>query len=196
MVHFEVLPSATDDSDMLCGDVRALESLVMTTSDEMTAATLTDDDPTASVDLALPVGCLNDLLNGSLQQLSANLQSIVEPVVNGSDLSISMPMKQGKVRIPSLKKPTPKTATTAGAGVVPNSAGSGATSEVADTAKKYANAHMDESATCLFFENWLASVTERINQTMHFQMSGSPDPLVFQVKPSSRTQVFEIVSAD
>ncbi|KFM77015.1 hypothetical protein X975_14457, partial [Stegodyphus mimosarum] len=31
------------------------------------------------------------------------------------------------------------------------------------------------------FEQWLASVTERINQTMHYQFTGSPEPLVFHV---------------
>lgn len=29
------------------------------------------------------------------------------------------------------------------------------------------------------FIEWLASVTERINQTMHFQFDGKPEPLVF-----------------
>ncbi|KAL4232424.1 hypothetical protein ACF0H5_009991 [Mactra antiquata] len=29
------------------------------------------------------------------------------------------------------------------------------------------------------FQSWLASVTERINQTMHYQFDGNPDPLVF-----------------
>ncbi|KAJ9580223.1 hypothetical protein L9F63_004123, partial [Diploptera punctata] len=40
---------------------------------------------------------------------------------------------------------------------------------------------VDEKQASLTFIQWLASVTERINQTMHFQFSGKPDPLVFHV---------------
>ncbi|KAF8795454.1 hypothetical protein HNY73_003299 [Argiope bruennichi] len=38
-----------------------------------------------------------------------------------------------------------------------------------------------ETTAALSFEQWLASVTERINQTMHYQFNGFPDPLVFHV---------------
>ena len=49
--------------------------------------------------------------------------------------------------------------------------------------KKYQNEieNLDESNTNLSFVKWLASITERINQTMHFQFDGKPDPLVFHV---------------
>ncbi|XP_046752590.1 uncharacterized protein C2orf42 homolog isoform X1 [Diprion similis] len=49
--------------------------------------------------------------------------------------------------------------------------------------KKYQNSceNLDESNTSLPFIKWLASITERINQTMHFQFDGKPDPLVFHV---------------
>lgn len=50
--------------------------------------------------------------------------------------------------------------------------------------KKYQNAchdDLDEANTSLPFIKWLASITERINQTMHFQFDGKPDPLVFHV---------------
>lgn len=49
--------------------------------------------------------------------------------------------------------------------------------------KKYQNSceNLDESNTSLSFVRWLASITERINQTMHFQFDGKPDPLVFHV---------------
>lgn len=39
----------------------------------------------------------------------------------------------------------------------------------------------NENESNVSFIQWLASVTERINQTMHFQFSGDPDPLVFHV---------------
>uniref|UniRef100_T1HAD3 Zf-tcix domain-containing protein n=1 Tax=Rhodnius prolixus TaxID=13249 RepID=T1HAD3_RHOPR len=38
---------------------------------------------------------------------------------------------------------------------------------------------VDESKVQMTFIEWLASVTERINQTMHFQFDGKPEPLVF-----------------
>lgn len=40
---------------------------------------------------------------------------------------------------------------------------------------------LDEASASLPFIKWLASITERINQTMHFQFNGKPDPLVFHV---------------
>ncbi|KAJ8287290.1 hypothetical protein GJAV_G00049850 [Gymnothorax javanicus] len=43
---------------------------------------------------------------------------------------------------------------------------------------------VQESHISLPFRQWLASVTERIHQTMHFQFSGKPDPLVFHIPHS------------
>ncbi|XP_068609191.1 uncharacterized protein C2orf42 homolog [Brachionichthys hirsutus] len=40
---------------------------------------------------------------------------------------------------------------------------------------------VDESAATLGFHQWLASVTERIHQTMHYQFDGKPQPLVFHI---------------
>ena len=37
----------------------------------------------------------------------------------------------------------------------------------------------EETGIGLSFHQWLASVTERINQTMHYQFDGPPEPLVF-----------------
>jgi len=38
---------------------------------------------------------------------------------------------------------------------------------------------VDEGQVHLSFHGWLGSVTERINQTMHYQFDGHPEPLVF-----------------
>ncbi|KFU88753.1 Uncharacterized protein C2orf42, partial [Chaetura pelagica] len=40
---------------------------------------------------------------------------------------------------------------------------------------------LDESQVSLSFQDWLASVTERIHQTMHYQFEGHPEPLVFHI---------------
>ncbi|XP_056313047.1 uncharacterized protein C2orf42 homolog isoform X2 [Danio aesculapii] len=40
---------------------------------------------------------------------------------------------------------------------------------------------VDETHVSLSFQQWLASVTERIHQTMHFQFDGKPEPLVFHI---------------
>ncbi|XP_010876425.1 uncharacterized protein C2orf42 homolog isoform X2 [Esox lucius] len=40
---------------------------------------------------------------------------------------------------------------------------------------------VEESQVTLGFRQWLASVTERIHQTMHYQFDGKPEPLVFHV---------------
>lgn len=33
----------------------------------------------------------------------------------------------------------------------------------------------------LYFEKWLSSVTERINQEMHYQFDGNPPTMVFHI---------------
>ncbi|XP_071435399.1 uncharacterized protein C2orf42 homolog isoform X7 [Pithys albifrons albifrons] len=43
------------------------------------------------------------------------------------------------------------------------------------------NQVLDESQVSLSFQDWLASVTERIHQTMHYQFEGHPEPLVFHI---------------
>ncbi|RXG54797.1 hypothetical protein Avbf_07736 [Armadillidium vulgare] len=40
---------------------------------------------------------------------------------------------------------------------------------------------VDESEVNLSFTSWIASVTERINQSLHYGFSGKPDPLVFHL---------------
>lgn len=64
-----------------------------------------------------------------------------------------------------------------------NSIESRKTKTKSQIAKKYQNTcdDLDEVNTNLPFIKWLASITERINQTMHFQFDGKPDPLVFHV---------------
>ncbi|XP_040915725.1 uncharacterized protein C2orf42 homolog isoform X2 [Toxotes jaculatrix] len=43
------------------------------------------------------------------------------------------------------------------------------------------NQAVDERTVTLGFHQWLASVTERIHQTMHYQFDGKPQPLVYHV---------------
>nr|XP_015798626.2 uncharacterized protein C2orf42 homolog isoform X2 [Nothobranchius furzeri] len=40
---------------------------------------------------------------------------------------------------------------------------------------------VDEHTMVMGFHQWLASVTERIHQTMHYQFDGKPDPLVYHI---------------
>uniref|UniRef100_A0A8C6VKH5 Chromosome 2 open reading frame 42 n=1 Tax=Naja naja TaxID=35670 RepID=A0A8C6VKH5_NAJNA len=40
---------------------------------------------------------------------------------------------------------------------------------------------LEESQVALSFVEWLASVTERIHQAMHYQFDGKPEPLVFHI---------------
>ncbi|XP_051552074.1 uncharacterized protein C2orf42 homolog [Myxocyprinus asiaticus] len=40
---------------------------------------------------------------------------------------------------------------------------------------------VNEAHVSLGFQQWLASITERIHQTMHFQFDGKPEPLVFHI---------------
>ncbi|XP_049909056.1 uncharacterized protein C2orf42 homolog isoform X2 [Epinephelus moara] len=40
---------------------------------------------------------------------------------------------------------------------------------------------VDERTVTMGFQQWLASVTERIHQTMHYQFDGKPQPLVYHI---------------
>ncbi|CAL8320285.1 unnamed protein product [Lota lota] len=40
---------------------------------------------------------------------------------------------------------------------------------------------VDENTVAMGFHQWLASVTERIHQTMHYQSDGRPEPLVYHI---------------
>ncbi|XP_030004685.1 uncharacterized protein C2orf42 homolog isoform X2 [Sphaeramia orbicularis] len=40
---------------------------------------------------------------------------------------------------------------------------------------------VDERTVNMSFHHWLASVTERIHQAMHYQFNGKPDPLVYHI---------------
>jgi hypothetical protein len=40
---------------------------------------------------------------------------------------------------------------------------------------------LDESLVYQPFLEWLASVTERVNETMHYESSGQPSPVIFHV---------------
>lgn len=52
----------------------------------------------------------------------------------------------------------------------------------------------EEKRTTMPFIQWLASVTERINQTMHYQFNGKPDDLIFHIPQVSLigTPVFQL----
>lgn len=41
----------------------------------------------------------------------------------------------------------------------------------------------------LSFEKWISSVTERINQEMHYQFDGNPPTMVFHIHKVSNTFV-------
>lgn len=65
VVHFEVLPQVSNENDLLCGDVRVLESLVLPSDD---GSTHFNNDPSANVNLSLPVSInMSELLNSSLE---------------------------------------------------------------------------------------------------------------------------------
>jgi len=44
----------------------------------------------------------------------------------------------------------------------------------------------------LNFETWLSSVTERINQEMHYQFDGNPPTMVFHIHKVSKILIIKI----
>lgn len=178
VVHFEVMPQVSDEADLLCGDVRVLDSLVLTADDG--GANFGDDvTASANVNLSLPAGInMNDLLNGTLE--------VVQPLPSAPIISVeeAAQIQRGKIKIPALKKPSRKI-------VSSNTDSNGEPVQSSRTQNhhdgKRTSAYSggeDGTNSALPFEQWLASVTERINQTMHFGMPGTPEPLVFQIPHS------------
>lgn len=49
---------------------------------------------------------------------------------------------------------------------------------------------IDDNKNKWLFIQWLASVTERINQTMHYQFEGKPEPLIFHVPQVSDFPIY------
>lgn len=52
---------------------------------------------------------------------------------------------------------------------------------------------LDESLVYQPFLEWLASVTERVNETMHYESSGQPSPVIFHVPHVSLFHFFSII---
>ncbi|XP_041089617.1 uncharacterized protein C2orf42-like isoform X2 [Polyodon spathula] len=69
--------------------------------------------------------------------------------------------------------------------------------QVVSSALKRAGSNLpvDEAHVTLPFHQWLASVTERIHQTMHFQFDGKPEPLVFHIPQSFFEALQQRISA-
>ena len=183
VVHFEVMPQVSDETDLLCGDVRVLDSLVLAT-DDGSSGFADDVSATGNVNLSLPVGInMSELLNGTLEVVPQQMTCPSTTIMNAEDTT---QIQRGKIKIPPLKRPTRKLA------------GSETGNQGHHTAelitKRMPSA--DDCASSLLFEQWLASVTERINQTMHFGMPGNPDPLVYQIPHSFFDCIRERISSN
>ena len=188
MVHFEVMPQVSDETDLLCGDVRVLDSLVLATDDGSTG--FADDvSGSGNVNLSLPVGInMSELLNGTLEVVPQQINCSSARSVLSSEEAAQM--QRGKIKIPPLKRPTRKLVAGPDGG---NQSHPG--QHVIESAPKRMPSAEDCSSS-LLFEQWLASVTERINHTMHFGMPGTPDPLVYQIPHSFFECLRERISAN
>lgn len=188
VVHFEVMPQVSDEADLLCGDVRVLDSLGLAADDGSSGFT---DDVTAAgnVNLSLPVGInMSELLNGTLEVVSQQMTCPSAPSILSSEEAAQI--QRGKIKIPALKRPPRKV----GSGAETGSLGHQSQHTVETIPKRMPSS--DECVNSLLFEQWLASVTERINQTMHFGMLGTPDPLVYQIPHAFFECLRERISAN
>lgn len=175
VVHFEVMPPVTDETDP-CSDVRFLDSLVLT-ADDGTAAFAEDVSGHGNVNLTLPVGInMNELLSGTLEVVSQPTPcQVPSAILNAEEIT---QLQRGKVKIPALKRPALNRK------VGSDSATASLNSSTLSDNMPKRFAQPDEGANLVMFEQWLCSVTERINQTMHYGMTGTPDPLVYQIPHS------------
>ena len=158
---------SSEETDLLCSDVRVLESLVLA---EDGSATFGDD--ANGINLSLPVGMsMNDFLNGALEvAVNQSMSSTPAAIVHADD---TVHIQQAhKVKTPSTKR-TPRKLLEAVPSFVQNESGSIRKISIGE-----------DNANMLIFEQWLASVTEQINQSMHYGMAGTPAPLVYTIPHS------------
>lgn len=159
------MPQLSDEADLLCSDVRVLDSLVLAAEDG--SGTFTDDSN--GVNLSLPVGIsMSDFLNGTLEVVGsmAGGASLVR-----TDDNVQI-QQMHKVKTPSKRTPR-KLLEAPSSGHGDN--GICSTRKISTT---------EDNASMLLFEQWLASVTEQINQSMHYGMPGTPAPLVYTIPHS------------
>lgn len=173
------MPSVSDEADLLCGDVRVLDNLVLATEDGSSG--FNDDvSATGNVNLTLPVN-ITELLNGTLEVVPQHMTCPSTPIISPEEAA---QIQRGKIKIAPLKRPPRKLASE-----------TSNNQHINETNPKRMPS-VDEVSSSLLFEQWLGSVTERINQTMHFGMPGNPDPLVYQIPHSFFECLRERISAN
>lgn len=176
VVHFEVMPQVSDEADLLCGDVRVLDSLVLA-ADDGSSGFADDVSATGNVNLSLPVGInMSELLSGTLEVVPQQMTCPSTPILSSEEAT---QIQRGKIKIPPLKRPPRKLVSGPEAG---NQLPHQGHHTIETIPKRMPSS--DDCTSSLLFEQWLSSVTERINQTMHFGMPGNPDPLVYQIPHS------------
>ena len=158
------MPQLSDEADLLCSDVRVLDSLVLAAEDG--SGTFTDDSN--GVNLSLPVGIsMSDFLNGTLEVVG----SMAGASVVRADDNVQI-QQMHKVKTPSKRTPR-KLLEAPSSGH--NDGGIGTTRKISIA---------EDNPSMLLFDQWLASVTEQINQTMHYGMPETPAPLVYTIPHS------------
>lgn len=177
------MPQVSDETDLLCGDVRVLDSLVLTGEDG-SSGFADDVSATGNVNLSLPVGInMSELLNGTIEVVPQHCSSAAS-LVSAEEAA---QLQRGKIKIPALKR-VPRRLTSCPDPLIQ-------IHPLQLTMEPMLKRNpLEESTSSLMFEQWLASVTERINQTMHFGMPGNPDPLVYQIPHSFFECVRERIS--
>lgn len=170
VVHFEVMPQVSDEADLL-GDVRVLDSLVLA-ADDGSSGFADDVSATGNVNLTLPVGInMSELLNGTLEVVP-QMTCHTAPIISAEEAA---QIQRGKIKIAPLKRPRK---------LVSETSNHQHQNQLTTETIPKRTPSLEEVTSSLLFEQWLASVTERINQTMHFAMPGNPDPLVYQIPHS------------
>ncbi|KZS18812.1 Uncharacterized protein APZ42_015386 [Daphnia magna] len=170
VVHFEVMPQVSDEADLL-GDVRVLDSLVLA-ADDGSSGFADDVSATGNVNLTLPVGInMSELLNGTLEVVP-QMTCHTAPIISAEEAA---QIQRGKIKIAPLKRPRK---------LVSETSNHQHQNQLTTETIPKRTPSLEEVTSSLLFEQWLASVTEHINQTMHFAMPGNPDPLVYQIPHS------------
>ncbi|KFO77751.1 Uncharacterized protein C2orf42, partial [Cuculus canorus] len=103
-----------------------------------------------------------------------------ESTVQAREVAAAKPKKRKKDVTPGVQAPSPLLAQDP-AHSSPHRSSLKKPAVTSSLKRQGCNQLLDESQVTLSFQDWLASVTERIHQTMHYQFEGKPEPLVFHI---------------
>lgn len=119
---------------------------------------------------------------GSPVQITLDLDShLVSSLPSEDEVTTPHSLSRKRRKDDSLAQASSALLTLQEGGSSPNKKMSTKRNMAASASTLHLKTQLDEMSPVITFKDWLCSVTEKINQTMHYQFDGNPETLVFHV---------------